>query len=393
MVWHRIYDRFIQLYTSDNCLPNWAKHYLPSKNIKKTRKQIDIKYNWQLKDYQIQALMHVVENEWWLIEAATWSGKWHMVMSITECFKQPTLIICPTKKLVKEMVDKFKEFTDYEPWTYYSDGKNIKDITITTHMSFVSDIHTNKKLEWFGVVIVDEADDHLSEKMIHSLCKCDCDILVGMSWTPDRQELDINDMQLIFWPHIIVWDYQVLPDTITHYVYKWTWEETMSIDYTNRHTQRESIIANQKRFNAVVNTIKGVTEKSFLTILLLDRMEEIEKYRLEFPQAKVITGKTKIKDDEDWIAALKTTWWLIIGSIKKMYRWVDIPVCDSVIVASPIRFENTVIQAIGRALRKHEWKEKVDISIINDNTLQSQRYEQSKACKAAYWISPQIVYI
>jgi superfamily II DNA or RNA helicase len=122
-------------------------------------------------------------------------------------------------------------------------------------------------------------------------------------------------------------------------------------------------------------------------------MEEIERYRVEFPEAKVITGKTKVKDDETWIAELIQSGGLIIGSIKKMYRWIDIPQCDSVIVCSPVRFENTVIQAIGRALRKCEWKERVDISIVNDNVLQNQRYEQSKACKAAYWITPAIVYI
>jgi hypothetical protein len=72
----------------------------------------------------------------------------------------------------------------------------------------------------------------------------------------------------------------------------------MSIDYTNRHTQRESIIANKKRFQTVVDKIKELTQQSYLTILLLDRMEEIERYRVEFPEAKVITGKTKVKDDE-----------------------------------------------------------------------------------------------
>lgn len=242
-------------------------------------------------------------------------------------------------------------------------------------------------------MLVHNCDDKLSKKMVDALCKCDCDILVGMSWTPDRQELDLNDMQLIFWPHVSVWEYQELPDSIIHNVYKRSSEETMDIDYTNWHTQRESIIANKKRFKAVTDKITEIKNWSFLTLLLLDRMEEIERYREQFPEAIVITGKTKIKDDETWIEKLKKKGGLVIGSIKKMYRWVDVPECDSVIVASPIRFENTVIQAIGRALRRCEWKTKVQINIINDNTLQSQRYEQSKACKAAYWILPQIVYI
>lgn len=393
MVGHRIYDRTIKLFSPDYCLPNWAKHYLPSKNIPKEHKKVEIEYKWELKDYQVWALMHIVENEWGLIEAMTWSWKSHICMSIVDYYKIPTLIICPTKKLVKEMYDKFSEFTNYVPWTFYSDGKNIQDITITTHASFVQDMQWDKKLQWFGIVIVDEADEKLSVNMIHALCKCDCDILVWMSGTPDRQELDIRDMQLIFWPHIRVWEYQVLPDSITHYVYKWEWEESMQIDYTNRHTQRESIIANKKRHESVIKTIEEITEKSFLSILLLDRMVEIEKYSIAFPNAFIITWKTKVKDDEIWIEKLKNTWWLIIWSIKKMYRWIDIPPVDNVIIASPIRFENTVIQAVGRALRKFEWKERVDISIINDNTLNSQRREQTKACITAYWITPTIVYI
>jgi len=392
-LWRKIYDRYITMYTDKMEFPNWAKHFISWYMGWEIQKNIMVWYKWQLKDYQVEALMHVVENEWWLIEAPTWSWKSHIVMWITDYFKTKTLVVCPTKKLVKEMVDKFTEFTDIEPWTWYSDWKKIKDVTITTHTSFVKDILWEWKLNWFGLILVDEADDKLSEKMIHAIAKSWCDILVGMTWTPSRQELDTNDMQLIFWPHISVGKYQVMPTSITHYVYKRWQDESASIDYTNRHTQRESIIWNKYRFENVLDTIKKIQSESFLTILLLDRLEEVEKYREEFPDAIVITWSTKIKDDEIWIEKLKKTWWLIIWSIKKLYRWVDIPVCDSVIIASPIKFENTVIQAVWRALRSHEDKKNVTISIINDNVLQRQRYEQSKACKEAYWFNPEIVYI
>lgn len=388
----RIFDRYIQLYTSDYCFPNGAKHKIDWRKYNEFKK-VDIKYSWSLKDYQLEALWHVAEHDWWLIEAATWSWKSHILIGITEYYKTRTLIVCPTKKLVKEMVDKFKEFTDYEPWTYYSDWKNIKDITITTHTSFAQDIETNWNLKWFNVVCVDEADDKLSKKMIDALCKCDCDILVWMSWTPNRQELNLDDMQLIFWPYIKVWDYQVLPDKITHYVYRRDRDESDCIDYTNWHTQRESIIYNKNRFDTVIDTIRTITEKSFLSLILLDRIEEVEKYSIEFPDAAVITWNTKVKDDEVLITKLKKEWWIIIWSIKKMYRWIDIPECDNVVIASPIKFENTVIQSVWRALRAFEWKWEVSINIINDNVLNRQRYEQTKSCIENYWITPEVIYI
>lgn len=352
-----------------------------------------MRYNGNLKEDQVSAIIHIVENDWGIIEMVTWGGKSHIIMAITSLYKKKTLIVTPTKKLVSEMVDKFKEFTNYTPWTYYSDGKAIKDITITTHTSFIKDTLWEKSLEKYDILIVDELDDHCSQDMISAICYSDCNILVWLSWTPSRQELNTQDLELIFWPHIKIWTYQVLPDTITHYVYKRDVFEQATVDYTNWNEQRESILRNKRRFTEVVNTIKNIENTSFLTLVLLDRIEEIERFAIEFPHAVVITWNTKVKDDETQIEQLKKVGGIIIWSIRKMYRGVDIPECDSVVIASPIKFQNTVIQAIGRSLRKCDTKERISVSVINDSILKSQRYQQSKACKEAYNITPSVVFI
>jgi len=392
-LWHRIFDRYIKMFTPEWYLPTGAKYHTGTQIKWNEESNVDIKYSGDLRPYQIEWLMHISDYDGWLIEAGTWSWKSHIIMSIAELYKKKTLIICPTKKLVKEMVEKFKEFTNYEPWTYYSDGKKIKDITVTTHMSFVKDTLGKKELGLYDVIIIDECDDRLSEKMIHSICYSNCNILVWLSGTPDRQELNLDDMQLIFWPHIKIGEYQVLPDEITHYMYKRSADEAATIDYTNRHEQRESIMWNNIRYKVVSDKIEEISKWSFLTLLLLDRISEIEKYQERFPEALVITGKTKVKDDEVWIDAIRKKWWIIIWSIKKMYRWVDIPEVDNVIIASPIRFENNVIQSIWRALRPSPNKTKVSINIINDNVLQSQKRAQTKTCKDEYNIVPNVVYI
>ena len=148
---HKIYDRHIRLYSTKwGLFPNGAKNrmkwwtYSPMQRF-----SIGMKEWVELRDYQQQAIEHVKINAWGLIEAATGSGKSLMCIWITTTYRSKTLIVCPTKKLVKEMVDKFVQFTWYEPWTYYSDWKNIKDVTITTTASFVSDMTWDKKeLQW-----------------------------------------------------------------------------------------------------------------------------------------------------------------------------------------------------------------------------------------------------
>ena len=392
-LWYKIWDRYIKLYTKDFYLPNGAKHFITTTPNRHTNQRIDIKYNGQLRLDQVEWLMHIVENNWWILELSTWGGKSHIVMAIADFYKKTTLIVTPTKKLVKEMVDKFKEFTNYTPWTFYSDGKNIQEITVTTHTSFVNDILVWHELPKFDVLLIDEMDSHFSPKMLQALCLCDCNILVGLSGTPTRQDLNTQDLELVFGPHIKIWDYQILPTTITQYVYQRDVYEQSMIDYTSWHYQRESMMTNKDRFNRVISTIKDISKKHYLTLVLLDRMEEMHKFSLEFPDALVITGSTKIEDDEMWIRELQKKWWIILWSIMKVGRGMDISECDNVIIASPIKFQNTVIQAIWRALRKCDSKWDVNISIFNDNVLKSQRYSQAKTCKEEYGMLPNVIYI
>lgn len=393
VLWHRIYDRYIKLYSPDLCFPNWAKYYIRNWSFSPmNRINICLKEGVRLRDYQLKAVNHIKDNAWWLIEAATWSGKSLMCIGITALYHSQTLIVCPTKKLVKEMVDKFKQFTNYEPWTFYSDWKNIKNITITTTASFVADMNWEQQLQWAQVVIIDECDDKISDKFINAICHYDCNVLVWMTWTPNRQDLDCNDLQLIYWPHIKVWDYQMLPDKITQWVYNWSMSEKELVDFWTRADIRTWILKNKDRQNAVVEKIKELKKDSFLTLVLLDRNEDVDNFSNYFPEWLVITWSTKVKDDEIWIEKLKKSWWLIIGSLKKMYRWVDIPEIDNVIIASPVRFENTVVQSIGRALRKAEWKTTVNINVINDSLLKKQRYEQAKVCKEIYKKTPEVFY-
>lgn len=392
---HRIYDRHIRLYSTKwGLFPNGAKNRMQGRNYSPMQRFSIALNEWvKLRDYQQEAIEHVKKWAWGLIEAATGSGKSLMCIWITTTYRSKTLIVCPTKKLVKEMVDKFVQFTWYEPWTYYSDWKNIKDVTITTTASFVSDMTWDKKeLQWAQVVIIDECDDKISDKFIDAICHYDCNVLVGMTWTPNRQDLDCNDLQLIFWPHIKVWDYQIMPTHITQHVYNRSESERWQVDYTNWASIRESMIHNDIRFKATINKIKELSANSFLTLILLDRNEDVDKYWKEFPEWLIITWSTKVKDDEAWIEKLKKTWGIIIWSLKKMYRWVDIPEIDNVIIASPIRFENTVVQAIWRALRKTDNKTNVDINIINDTILKNQRYEQAKVCKNIYNKTPEVLY-
>jgi superfamily II DNA or RNA helicase len=60
---------------------------------------------------------------------------------------------------------------------------------------------------------------------------------------------------------------------------------------------------------------------------------------------------------DDW------TGFTIVWTIDKMGRGVDIPPIDTLFMFSPVRFRWTVVQAVGRALRKYPGK--TDVRILD----------------------------
>jgi hypothetical protein len=72
----------------------------------------------------------------------------------------------------------------------------MQEVMITTHKSFVQ--NTAMFAGKFGIVFYDEADVNLSSDMITALARVDTEGLFGLTGTPKRQELDLNDLQLIY---------------------------------------------------------------------------------------------------------------------------------------------------------------------------------------------------
>lgn len=125
--------------------------------------------------------------------------------------------------------------------------------------------------------------------------------------------------------------------------------------------------------------------------MLTDRVWECEliKQQLELEWYKnifIITGKTKKKEDKIAFEFIKTNWWIILWTMGKLWRWFDMPIIDCVIITAALKFKSTVIQAIGRCLRKYEWKEKIWVYFFSDNILYNQLKENKDTCEKEYWV-------
>lgn len=370
-LYHKVWNEFY--------FPHWAKNLIKTES--KEYNRIEISFNWTLKEIQEQALYHILINWGGLIDMKTWSWKSFLVMWIIDLYKTSTLIVVPTTKLLIEMKDKIKTFMNYDCWLRYGKEKNIKDITITTSKSYLEN-----DLWKFSNIIIDECDTNISERLRAKLIMSDCDILVGMTWTPNRVELSTEDLELFFWPICSVWWYQEKPTETIQYVYRWTWEEECEFTWDCFAETRNLVILNEKRTKTIIEKLLEIKQKYNIMLILTDRVEECEILQSLIEWSVIIHWKTKLKDDNKHIETIRKDWWVIIWTRQKMWRWVDVPEIDCVCMVWAFKFKSAVIQSIWRALRTFDGKNNIWVYFFSDTILKSQMYENKKTVENEYWV-------
>lgn len=322
----------------------------------------NFKYEWTATDEQQEILDKIKDNRrTGLIVMKTWRWKSHIIMQIVNHFRESVIILTHNLATLKEMKEKFKEVCWVDIGEYHWWKKNLQPITVCTHQSFMKKFNEIKTALNFQQVIFDEADSSTSTKMLNALIKFDPSSLFWLTGTPKRNELDGEDLQLLYGKMLKCegqknnW-YNIIPN-IERIKYS-----TSVYSYENNHDMREQLAAETNRIEKqrlfIIEKIVFWDIKYWL--LLVDRKElESEMYYSilsEHINCVLINWDTKRIDDEAWIKFIEENWGLIIGTLKKMWRWVDIPFIDWIFVFFPNRFHSLVIQAVGRWLRKHDWK-------------------------------------
>ena len=328
----------------------------------------------------------------WLIKLTTWKWKSHIIMDLVWYYQTNSLILVHNVKTLNEMYQKFKEFTNIVPAKYWWWKKDIWEITIMTKKSFTMDFE--KFENNFNLIICDEAPIWFSKNFYESMnifCHKKTIAFYWLSWTPENITFNETDLQKYFWKLInpISDNYNIIPD------FEFVDFTTNNFyEFENASEMRECLSMDQERLDEQIKFIKNQASKSNCLLVLTDRVSETENFSQKLNDSKeffvfTMTWLTKDKTDQENIENAKKSWKkiIIIWTIKKVWVWVDITMIDSVFLASAIKFRSTVIQAVWRALRKFEWKEKVKVIIWNDVPIyQKQKTEKVKTIKQEYWI-------
>lgn len=415
--------KYIKLYLEDRLwnfyIPIWQyADWLQSKYPKLEEKvvyNIEKEKVWIEKGFvnqdQIDEQSHIINilkeqgRRSWLIEMKTWRWKWNLIVKMCEHFNEKTLILVHSIDTLKELKQKFLDFSNYEPWVYYWQKKKIKDITITTHSSFIKSY--NKVFKWnFDILLYDECDYNLSKDMLKAIILSDVNWIFWLTGTPERQDLRIEALELVYWPHIKKesqknnW-YNLIPKIVRLEYYS-------KEEYNAEHFAelRKLLSYNKDRVQKQVDfVVKHLKEKYNYALILISTLEESELYYEMFKEQTnvcVLTWQWNI--DCDWNRLSKNTdkkiiddmlsrWsWVFLWTSGKMSRWRDVPAVDAVFLYYPCRFYWNIIQACWRGLRNYEWKKWAYVFDWIDLPIHYRQWrEKVMAYKREYWEDVEIV--
>ena len=334
-----------------------------------------------------------------IIKAKTGIWKSHIVMDIIEYLQTPTLVLVSNKKLMQEMIDKFKEHTNITPSQYWWWKKDIWNITIMTKSSLIGkwskatwETVPAHMLSVFWAIISDECHQGFTEKFRNKLNYGLSTADVHFYWlsaTPYTDALKEEDLEKYYGKIIEVkkW-YDFIP---TFHFYNYASEQ----DYEHEHYAdlRWQLSEDMDRMWEQQKVIEAHAS-DICSLILCDRLAEIEfwteKMTKSFPNRNiiVITGQTKVEDDARLLQEARENDMptIIIWSRQKCSTGFDYPEIDTVFLFSAIKFEATVIQSVWRALRKSPGKTWADVYVWNDKILSKQRREKRKSIISEYWI-------
>lgn len=336
------------------------------------------------------------ENDNGVIHMGTGRGKsWVIYNAICEK-RTRTLILCHNIQTADTMYEGILKNTTYPKemvGLVHSKSRHPRTgvIDVMTHASFVKNYKQLTNQYW--MICYDECDYNLSfperydyDCMVWALIALSPKYLYGFTWTPYRAEGGVEVLNRIFGD---VWtysnEYNYTPE-ITQVFYKYTWDYAFE-------TFGELMQSLNELEDRKVKQIKIYNQyKRKWNLILTKSVKECENIHNLIPGSIILNGTLGNKELEEQMNLVNKAidgnlGFTIVWTIDKMGRGVDIPPIDTLFMFSPVRFRWTVVQAVGRALRKYPGKSDVIILDWCDMPLlKKQQKERLKDYQSEYGI-------
>jgi len=152
--------------------------------------EVDFTFTGNLKGYQRQAAKDILSRDFGVLQAPTGSGKTVMALSIIAAHRQPTLIICHSKELLNQWIERIVQFLAIPRAEIgiIGNGKRLIGDKIT--VGIVNSVYpiAEEIREHIGHLVIDECHRTPSRTFTEAVNVFDCKFMLGLSATPWRRD-------------------------------------------------------------------------------------------------------------------------------------------------------------------------------------------------------------
>lgn len=331
------------------------------------------------RDYQIAGLKIAARDKRAMLLSPTSSGKSLLIYLLCRWFNKKTLIVVPTTTLVRQMAEDFVSYNYTKPVSQILAGASKEDlqkITVSTWQS----VYT-MPAEWlaqFDMIIGDEAHGFKANSLKGIMESSVAGIRIGTTGTLD--DLKVNELTLegLFGPaHKLIStkelmdrgqiaQLQIFAYELVHPSETCKLARKMKPEYDD---ECNFLYEHQKRGRFIFSLVSKLTGNKMILFKKVSHGKAIyEHLKSIYPNVHLVYGEINV-DVRNQIRALTeaSNDAIIVASFKTFGTGISIINLAHVILAAPIKSKITLIQAIGRALRKGENKSKAYVHDIGDN--------------------------
>ena len=349
--------------------------------------EIDVSFKGELFDYQNKAVQELTKHNIGILESPTGSGKTVMALSIIAKYKISTLIVLPSKELLKQwkcQIDNFLEYPktklkkEHYIGEYTGNKKRLKGkIDVATIQSLIN-INEISKLQQYGLVIIDECH-HVASNTYRTLIKnINAKRIYGFTATPQRQD----GQELITNMYLGEIVFKIDEKDIVEYR---NYDQVLIPRFTSVCLIEEDrdfnkiidiLCKNQKRNHLIINDVIKEFKENRNIIILSDRIEHL-KYLYEQlihvdENVYLYLGETKKRDKEKILEHLKYANnfnYILLASCKLIGEGFDLPNLETMFMATPFSWKGRTKQYSGRLHRTSEGKELVRVYDYVDHNI------------------------
>ena len=363
-----------------------------------TTKKANIKSNIILRDYQkpcIDALKKYVNGIFVLFAGA---GKTQIALQCASELQQKTLFLVHTKDLLNQAKERCEQNMICKTSTI-SEGKCdlSGDIVFATVQTLVGIVDKQEiKQDEFGLIVVDECH-HLSTnaESVKMFEKCinyfNARYKLGISATLHRSD-GLQNTTIKILGNVIyelkksedktkfIGYYENKPiievpasrfqvpakvymlETTYNTENKDIFDTSGRIVFSNLISDLATDCDRNKQVLDIINKLQGYT------IVISERTSQLETLHNKIKNSIYINGKTPKKKREQQIDEFRQgKYKVLFATYSLVAEGLDIPILENLVMASPVKDERLVIQAIGRCQRPSEGKEFAKVYDLIDN--------------------------